>query len=335
MVFVDPMDPDHMTVVEFPGSPDQLIWSPDGQRLAVSYHTDDKSALGVVSRDGSGLRMLVERQGLGLIPSVAWLAPDEVLAADSVRFEHRVVAYDVVTGESKEYDTDAGGFPGPVLSPDGKRLAFGEYCGVQNPTPGVWVFELEGENARRVDSVCGHLTDLAWSPDGSEIAYTAWYTTTDYRSDPRPDTTGGLYVVNLSLGETRRITDPGPGEGAEYGFGEAVEVGVEWESDGSGFRVRRDHRYNCDDCGDSTTLVLVSADGSEETPITVGQVEATSENAIAYTNDEGFLISPLERGEGKLLLKHDDEWRFRLAEFSPDGQWIAFTRFHCGDCVFP
>ena len=335
MVIVDPMDPDHMTAVEFPGSPDRLIWSPDGRRLAVSYHTDDKSALGVVSRDGSGFRKLVERQGVGLIPSVAWTDGDTILAADTVRFEYRVVAYDAATAESHEYDIEGGGFPGPVLSPDGKRLAWGEYCGVQNPVPGVWVFELDAGESRRVDTVCGHLTDLAWSPDSSEIAYTAWYTTTDFRSDPHPETTGGLYVVNLASGKVRRITDPGPGKVSAYGFGEAVEVGVEWESDGSGFRVRRDHRYNCADCGDSTTLVLVSPDGSEVIPITEGHVESTSEDALAYTSDDGFVISPVGGGNGKVVLKHDDEWRFRLAGFSPDGQWIAFTRFHSGDCVFP
>jgi hypothetical protein len=82
-------------------------------------------------------------------------------------------------------------------------------------------------------------------------------------------------------------------------------------------------------------LVLVSPDGSEETPVTEGEVQSASERSIAYANDDGFVISSLDGGDAKVVLKHDDEWRFRLAEFSPDGQWIAFTRFHCGDCTFP
>jgi hypothetical protein len=142
-----------------------------------------------------------------------------------------------------------------------------------------------------------------------------------------------LYVVNLASGQVRRITNPGAST-APGGWGEAVEVGVQWRADGQGFQVRRDFRYNCDHCG-STTVILVSPDGSEQIPATEGQVEATSENAIAFTSDEGFAISPVDGNNGKLLLENDDEWIFRLAEFSPDGQWIAFTRFHCGECTFP
>ena len=79
----------------------------------------------------------------------------------------------------------------------------------------------------------------------------------------------------------------------------------------------------------------MSEDGSEKSPIAEGQVETASESSVAYTNDDGFVISSLDGSESRVVLKQDDGWRFRLAEFSPDGRWIAFTRFHCGECQIP
>jgi Tol biopolymer transport system component len=210
-------------------------------------------------------------------------------------------------------------------------LAWNDYCGNPGGVDGVWVFDLESGEKRRVAEECA-LIGLVWSPDSSEIAYTVEYTTfSGLRPDP---STAGLYVVNLASGQVRRITNPGPGKASAY-WGEAVDVGVEWLADGQGFRVSRDHYYNCSDCGGAPELVLVSPDGSQETPITEGQVEAASETSVAYTNDDGLVIAGPDGGDGKVLLRHDDDWRFSLAQFSPDAEWIAFTRVQCGDCKIP
>jgi Tol biopolymer transport system component len=331
---VDPANPKDDVVVPVPGQPHRIAFSPSGERIGVVYFANGGPIIGLTTPDGSDLKTVAELPAAQGFDSLIWLDEDSVLVEEPVDSQPRFVSYDVNSGERFQYDARSG-FLGPVLSPDGKRIAWSEYCSRDTGTPGVWTFEFEHQNLQWVDHVCGHLTGLAWSPDGTEIAYTAWYTTDDDATDVDPQTTGGLFVVNLASGGVRKIADPEEGTFDEYGSDGAVDVGVEWLPNGAGFRLYRDHAYNCDDCGDARELILMNPDGSDENPVVAGDIEAVGEELIAHTTEDGFTISSIEGDEDDLVLEHDDEWRFRAADFSPDGEWIAFTRFHCGDCVFP
>jgi Tol biopolymer transport system component len=331
---VDPTSPKDAVVVPVPGNPHQISFSPSGERIAVVYFANGGPVIGLTTRDGSDLKTAAELPAAEWFRSLIWLDEDTVLVEEPVTSQSRFVTYDVTSGERFQYDASPG-FIGPVLSPDGTRVAWGEYCSRESPSSGVWVLGLESGELRNVDAVCGHLTGLDWSPDGSEIAYTAWYTDEENATDPNPETSGGLYVVNLASGKTRKIADPAPGKFAQHGFDGAVDVGVAWRSDGEGFLVYRDHRYNCEDCGDGRELVLISPDGSEENPAPAGDIEAVNEDLVAHAKGEELMVSSIQQGGEDLVFRHDNEWGFRAAEFSPDGEWIAFTQFHCGDCTIP
>ena len=57
----------------------------------------------------------------------------------------------------------------PVLSPDGRRVAFVRDAITTTPT--LWTASSDGSHARRV---ARHATEPSWSPDGSMLAFTRW-----------------------------------------------------------------------------------------------------------------------------------------------------------------
>ena len=53
----------------------------------------------------------------------------------------------------------------PVFSPDGSRIAFAA-------NDGIWTVGVDGGSPDRIATVEGR--DLAWSPDGTQVAFTTW-----------------------------------------------------------------------------------------------------------------------------------------------------------------
>jgi Tol biopolymer transport system component len=155
----------------------EIAWSPDGARLAFAATTGGgragtlRTTLDVVGADGRGRRTLyVDENPYGSRPEPAW-SPDAATLAFAVAEPSRI--YAVPAG---------GGTPtllalgrSPIWSPDGRTIAFARRGTVDN----VWTMAADGSRERRLTSLRTPprgvprvgAYPLAWSPDGSRIAY--------------------------------------------------------------------------------------------------------------------------------------------------------------------
>lgn len=167
-------------------------WSSDGEHL---FYCDGEGRLYIDDLDGSGPAELIHPQAPLSSPA---LSKHGQVAYSRVR---RAAAYQL-----EVWSSDTVGFglqrltrPGrrqqePAWSPDGNRLAVGEYDPKQELFSLVVMDELGGDVQRIVESA-DRVGDPVWAPDGRSIVYVA-----------RHDRNYDLYVVDVESRETRRLT---------------------------------------------------------------------------------------------------------------------------------
>jgi Tol biopolymer transport system component/serine/threonine protein kinase len=187
-------------------------WSPDERQIAfVREREDGGGAIYLVPALGGQERKLVDVPGptwsLGVIflpaldwsPDGRWLAYAEKGPGDE---PHRIVRLSLETLATEALTSPPEGFGGdtyPTFSPDGRLVAYVR----SDPASGrdIWVQPLERGSARRLTSQgYSFCQDLAWTPDGREILFTA-------ETGPEFAT----YRVSLEGGEPRRIAGLGRG----------------------------------------------------------------------------------------------------------------------------
>jgi TolB protein len=169
-------------------------WSPDGQRIAfTSGNNSEGYNIFVVDADGTDMRQLTEHGGV-------WDHP--VWSPDGTRIAFHAQCYDVSFADHRIGIVGADGsglitvkpyWDGgkgeccplctPAWSPDGERIAFGGYCrdhdepGGEYPAEhnGIFLMSLDGSNVTQLIQISGGGSDmdLAWSPDGKRIAFSA------------------------------------------------------------------------------------------------------------------------------------------------------------------
>jgi imidazolonepropionase-like amidohydrolase/Tol biopolymer transport system component len=93
----------------------------------------------------------------------------------------------------------------PAFSRDGSRLAFVRWS--DEGLGEIVVADASGENARVVSPAPGHYANLAFSPDGSMIAYEK--RTGGYLTAPEQSENPGIYLQKLSGGEPMMVTRSG------------------------------------------------------------------------------------------------------------------------------
>jgi Tol biopolymer transport system component len=184
----------------------------------------------------------------------------------------------------------------PVLSADGKRLAFASYVvriqglGGGPCRGGIWVADANGRHARRIAQT-GHNPD--WSPDGSRIAYD----------------NGAAIVVVGADGSNPAVVIANGTEPA-------------WSPDGRSLAFTRD-----------SSIFVAAADGSSERLLTDGGAQpAWSPDGAQIA----FAIRGATGSHGLAAIAADGTGRRQLTSsfdsrpaWSPDGQRIAYDR--CSD----
>jgi len=191
-------------------------WNPDSKRVVYS----------IVS--GGGAKLMLDGKELSsnedLFPFRAqWLSPTEFLytadgkikrrsinsnSATPVEFTANLnVGIPHYTRKKRDFDSlaprKALGIVRPVISPDGKQIAF-------IAVGDLWVMKI-GSKPERVTNDTSAKSDPAWSPDGSKLVYSS-------------DRSGSfnLWIRDMRTGREKQVTD------ATY-----AEVGASWSPDGT------------------------------------------------------------------------------------------------------
>lgn len=176
--------------------------SPDGTRLAFTRYSevDSSSDLFVAETDGSDERLLVEDAS-----TPAW-SPDGTriayLSLDPFAGGATINVIDLAGGEPIELAEDA---LAPRWSLDGERIAFMSVDVTRFNQPTIPPSELrivnaDGTGLETLAEGSPFADRPAWSPDGSQIAFTAG-----------SETEGTLAVADLDSGEVTTVAEIGSG----------------------------------------------------------------------------------------------------------------------------
>ncbi|MBI2966079.1 MAG: PD40 domain-containing protein [Chloroflexi bacterium] len=184
----------------------------------------------------------------------------------------------------------------PVISPDGKKVAFLSSHG-QGET-GLWVMDIDGKNTRRIGGPPGDRVSFAWSPDALRLAY-------EIRGNGGTD----IFVSEIESQKTIRVTrDAGAedlggwsrdGQWVVYALTEGALQGVNRKNpDGvNEIRIteREDHRPRWSP--DGTRIAFMAKRDASDFDIYVVDINGSKEQNVtnAAGNDGDFDWSPDSR----------------------------------------
>ena len=270
--------------------------------IAYSNRTGpNATALWVMSPDGSGRRQLAGANSFFL----GWTPQGDRVAygkgcSDSPGAELRAVRADG-TQDRKLADGVTCGFGGVAWSPDGRRVAYTAFIGLDeelSPKTEIRVVGAEGTAVRRL-TTGPHDERPAWSPDGRRIAFIH---------------EGDLNVMNGDGSDVRRLTD-------------SCAAGPRWSADGK----RIFFTSNRPDCAEGPTgLYVMRADGSGVVAV-ADHVGAWSlgRNRLVYESRPENATPDVKMarldGSAARVLGATPEHEIQPS-LSPDGGWVAFTR---------
>ncbi len=274
LIAVDPADPatQHTVEVHWPDPPyvPKVVpagWSADGSKLLLSDELNGE--LYLMNPSGAVTRIPTERipglwMGCCYFATSAWLSPDGSAMLGDAGPSAVVVADLNDIGVTRTFQLDLSEFPGDpeysnvnstVWSPDGSEAAFVIYKGPARGgswEPTVQIIDLDsGKHRELVGPEFGHIRNLAWSPDGSQLLLIAGDEipldpNRNTLADPQPTR---IYLVDTETSNRRQIASgyyvaatwsPDGTQIALVDYPGATHEVVVMNTDGSGRRVIAD-----------------------------------------------------------------------------------------------
>ncbi len=267
----------------------------------------------------------------------------------------------------------------PAFSPDGKMLAYvkgDQYCGLTIGAEGcnIWVVPAKGGSSVQVTDLLGVEFGPVWSPDSRKIAYSKWI-------DAEPGyVINELYVIALSetyqpLGPPTVIELPLPSDDFIGGWSTNDEIGLVLETEthiaiytisaSSGIAAMiRPSISRCPSWSPDgeriyyltgNAVYSVPAGGGQESIVPITGMEDMGYEGGCDLSPDGTRLAlsgikegdsilhifsvPANGGEPKqVTFDSSEDW---FPRWSPDGNWIAFSRDDSDDdseshlCVVP
>ncbi len=182
-------------------------WSPDGTRISYLSESDEELEpsnkpynfvdLYVIEPDGYDARQLTN--GLFLFHGSSW-SPDgsQILLTAGIGPGFTIYSLPV-DGSGPQYLADS--FVGPLhhLSPDGSYIMFNSH-NVRTDNNIIHVVAVDGTRLRKLTAGDMDTCCLEWSPDGSQILFQEWDTTTPEIYD--------YYIMRADGSDIRKLTHP-------------------------------------------------------------------------------------------------------------------------------
>ncbi len=175
-------------------------WSPDSSRIA--YHIAKYEAtprVGMMDRDGGNKRVLDEDSSPG---AMSWSPDSQTLVFESWGADGaKLFTVDVESGKKEPLLKEPGeSDKGLAFAPDGETALFERYSSDGRRTE-LRLLDLDTGEDQAFLAPRRHNHDVAWSPDGSQIAFCAGNETGNF----------DLYLADADGSNLRQITDT-PGD---------------------------------------------------------------------------------------------------------------------------
>ncbi|MFC6786886.1 S9 family peptidase [Halobaculum halobium] len=228
-------------------------------------------------------------------------------------------------GDHRRLTLTEGSDAEPRFSPSGDRLAFTSTRGKDDDTQQLWLLPLDGVGgeAEQVTDVVGGVASIAWSPDGSRIAFLQSVTDED-REEER----------DLEIPEEYEPEDPDPRvvdrtvyrTGTEYFDGKRPQVYVLDVESGGLIRVTDgDHDHAAPTWGDDETLYFTAQKAGDD-PDDNYEIDI-----VAYDTESGDTEDVVRTTGWGAALDVTEDHRIAYTYTEPEQASIQPTELHVYD----